>query len=59
MNKYDLCTGYIEVDELEELSNEVEVAGGFTGLACAITGATVAAVTAVACPSGACTGYCK
>ncbi|MBK1813748.1 class II lanthipeptide, LchA2/BrtA2 family [Clostridium sp. YIM B02505] len=59
-NKYKLSTGYVSVEELEEISNEADVVGAFTTtLACAITGLTVIVVTEVACPSKACTGYCK
>lgn len=60
MNKYNLCTGYVDVDELEEIANEEAVVGGvFTALACAISGLTLIIATEAACPTKACTGHCK
>ncbi|EQB90213.1 hypothetical protein J2Z44_001761 [Clostridium punense] len=60
-NNYNLSTGFVSIEELEEASNDIGVAGAFTTIACAAIGLSIAILTVAACPteSGACTGYCR
>ena len=57
MKDYEKITGFIEVSELEQISDEF----GGSGVICvlATVGVTIKAVTAIVCETGACTGYCK
>lgn len=60
MDKYNLCTGYVNVDELEDIADEEIVVGGaFTGLICASVTLGGIILTEIACPTKACTGHCK
>ncbi|MBK1813746.1 hypothetical protein JHL18_24310 [Clostridium sp. YIM B02505] len=57
MKDYKQLTGFIEVEELENVSDEY----GGTGTPCAViatVGLTIKVATAVVCETGACTGYC-
>ncbi|UAL58345.1 hypothetical protein K8O96_09085 [Clostridium sporogenes] len=58
MKNYEELTGFIEVSNLESISDDF----GGTGTPCAATatiGLTIKVATAVVCETGACTGYCK
>ena len=58
-NQYQQVTNFIALEELDDSSKEFDVNGGITALTCAIVTLGCAIVTAIACPSGSCTSYCK
>lgn len=58
MKNYEELTGYVELNELDQVPDEF----GGTGTPClglSIAGFTVKLATAAVCETGACTGYCK
>lgn len=60
VNNYELVTGFVTVGELEEISKEEDAVGAATTtLGCAIATLTFIIITEVACPTKACTGYCR
>ncbi|GAA0748802.1 class II lanthipeptide, LchA2/BrtA2 family [Clostridium oceanicum] len=58
MKNYEKLTGFVPVEELQETADELKEAGGFTALACAVSGAVTVALSVVGCPTGACSGHC-
>ncbi|MBK1813747.1 hypothetical protein JHL18_24315 [Clostridium sp. YIM B02505] len=61
MNRYDDITGFVSVEELEEVSTEGQGAGtpAIITIVTLITKATVSVATVAVCETGACTSYCK
>ena len=57
MEEYGELTGFISVEELEEVSNEIEGAG--VSAITFITGTVLWIATKAICETGACTSYCK
>ena len=58
MKDYENITGFVSVEELEEVTDENN--GGAPWIPILATVAfTVKVATAVVCETGACTGYCR
>ncbi|EQB90212.1 hypothetical protein J2Z44_001760 [Clostridium punense] len=58
MKKYNDITGFVSVEELEEVSNEAQ--GGIALSAITfVTGTVIWIATRAVCETGACTSYCK
>ncbi|NFA60705.1 class II lanthipeptide, LchA2/BrtA2 family [Clostridium sporogenes] len=60
MKKYDNLTGFVSVEELEEICSENEngAATPTITVVTAVTKVTVSVATYAICETGACTSYC-
>lgn len=61
MNNYNDITGFVSVDELEEISADIQGAGAtpIITIISLITKITVTVATYAVCETGACTSYCN
>lgn len=61
MSKYDNITGFVSIEELEELSIDDQNTAGTPAIITAVTFVTkltVSISTYAVCETGACTSYC-
>lgn len=59
MNKYELATGLVDLEELSMESEELNENGGVTPVISFISGAVTSALVSAILPTTACSSKCK